>query len=111
MISSPASLFFAFHDPEGIQTENLRKMLPILRENFQGAFVSVTPETAKRNSAVVAFFQESGFFTVNINEEGSTIGDHFLSGFKNVIAHANPDQLVHLCASDRLSFALPLPRA
>ena len=45
-------LFFTFHDPLGFQTEHLQKMLPILKENFQGAFVSVTPETVKQNQAV-----------------------------------------------------------
>ncbi|MEK7611129.1 MAG: hypothetical protein AAB486_01990 [Patescibacteria group bacterium] len=99
-------LFFSFHDPKGLQTEHLQKMLPILKEHFQSAFVSITPETVTQNKTATAFIQSNPFFTFNLNEENSTLGEHYLSGFRNVVAKGQPDQLVHLAASDRLAFTL-----
>ncbi len=100
------SLVFPFHDPNNIETKFLKQILPILKENFDNAFVSVTPKTVVANPESVAFLQQDNFFIVNINPEGSLIGDHFVAGYKNAIEHSKPDKILHLCYSDRIAFAL-----
>jgi hypothetical protein len=101
-----ASLVFPFHDPNNIETKFLKQILPILKENFDNAFVSVAPKTVTTNPESMAFLQQDNFFIVNINSEGSLIGDHFLAGYKNAVEYSKPDQILHLCNSDRIAFAL-----
>lgn len=101
-----ASLVFPFHDPNNIETKFLKQILPVLKENFDNAFVSVTPKTVNNNLESVAFLQQDNFFVVNINSEGSLIGDHFVAGYKNAVEHSKSDQILHLCNSDRIAFAL-----
>ncbi len=100
------SLVFPFHDPNNIETKFLKQILPLLKNNFDNAFVSVTPKTVIVNPESVAFLQQDNFFIVNINSEGSLIGDHFLAGYKNAVGHSKPDQILHLCNLDRIAFAL-----
>ena len=101
-----SSLVFPFHDPNNIETKFLKQILPILKDNFVNAFVSVTPKTVIANPESVAFLKQDNFFIVNINLEGSLIGDHFVAGYKNAVEHSKPDQILHLCNSDRIAFAL-----
>lgn len=101
-----SSLVFPFHDPNDVETKFLRQILPILKEKFDNAFVSITPKTVIANPESVAFLQQDSFFVVNINSEGSLIGDHFLAGYKNAVEHSKPGQILHLCNSDRIAFAL-----
>ena len=101
-----SSLVFPFHDPSNIETKFLKQILPILKENFDNAIVSVTPKTVVANPESVDFLQQDSFFVVNINPEGSLIGDHFVTGYKNAVEHSKQDQILHLCNSDRITFAL-----
>ncbi len=101
-----ASLVFPFHDPNNLETKFLKQILPLLKENFDSAFVSVTPKTAIANSESVDFLQQDSFFVVNINSEGSLIGGHFVAGYKNAVEHSKQGQVLHLCNSDRIVFAL-----
>lgn len=101
-----ASLVFPFHDPNNIETKFLKQILPILKENFDNAFVSITPKTVIMNPEAVEFLKGDDFFVININSEDSLIGDHFVSGYKNAVDHSKPGQILHLCNSDRLTFAL-----
>jgi hypothetical protein len=101
-----ASLVLPFHDPNNIEAKFLKQILPFLKENFNNAFVSITPKTVAMNPEAVSFLKGDNFFFVNENPEGSLIGDHFLAGYKNAVAHSKPDQILHLCNSDRIAFAL-----
>ncbi|EKD99625.1 MAG: hypothetical protein ACD_22C00221G0008 [uncultured bacterium] len=101
-----SSLVFPFHDPNNIETKFLKQLLPTLKEEFDSAFVSITPETLARNPEAVDFLIENSFFVVNENPEGSLVGDHFVSCYKNSIENSKSDQLLHLCTSDRTIFAL-----
>jgi hypothetical protein len=101
-----SSLVFPFHDPKNIEIKFLKQVLPILKENFDNAFVSITPKTASLNPEAVAYLQQDNFFVVNFNSEDSLIGDHFVSAFTNASTHSTPEQILHLCTSDRLAFTL-----
>jgi hypothetical protein len=100
------SLVIPFHDPNNVETKFLKQILPILKENFDNAFVSITPKTVAMNAEAVSFLKEDSFFVVNENAPDSLIGDHFVAGYKNAVEHSKPDQILHLCTSDRLAFAL-----
>ena len=101
-----ASLVFPFHDPNNIETKFLKQILRLLKENFDNAFVSITSKTVVMNPEAVSFLKEDSFFVVNENLEGSLIGDHFMASYKNAVESSRPDQILHLCTSDRLVFAL-----
>lgn len=101
-----ASLVFPFHDPNNIETKYLQKILPILKANFKSAFVSVTPKTIQANPEAVNFLNSDKFFVVNRNPTDSLVGDHFLSAYRNAAVNSNPDEILHLCTSDRLAFIL-----
>lgn len=101
-----SSLVFPLHDPNNIETRFLKLILPILKENFDNAFVSITPKTVIKNPLSLKFLREDGFFVVNENSQDSQIGDHFVSGYKNAVQYSKPDQILHLCNSDRTVFAL-----
>ena len=100
------SLVFPFHDPKNIETGFLKKILPILKANFQSVFVSITPKTVALNLEAMNFLNSDKFFIVNRNIEDSGIGDHFISGYTNAVKNSDPSQVLHLCTSDRLAFAL-----
>ena len=109
--SSPASgsmssLVFPFHDPKNIEAKFLKQILPILKDNFDNAFVSITPKTISENPESVDFLQTDSFFITNTNPVDSLTGDHFVAGYRNAVEHSSPDQILHLCNSDRIAFAL-----
>ncbi|OGF20582.1 hypothetical protein A2316_00535 [Candidatus Falkowbacteria bacterium RIFOXYB2_FULL_38_15] len=100
------SLLFPFYDPNNVETKFLKQILPLLKENFDNAFVSITPKTVAINSESLNFLKEDSFFIVNENPEDSLIGDHFIAGYKNAVEHSKSDQILHLCYLDRIAFAL-----
>jgi hypothetical protein len=101
-----SSLVFPFHDPNNIETKLLKQILPILKQNFDKAFVSVTPKTVISNPESINFFQQDDFFLVNTNSDDSFVGDHLVAGYKNAVKQSEPDQILHLCYSDRTIFTL-----
>ena len=101
-----SAIFFPFHDPNNIEAKFLKQILPLLKENFDNAFVSITPKTIVSNPEAIAFLQQDSFFVVNTNSDNSLIGDHFVAGYTNVVNHSRPDQILHLSSSDRMAFAL-----
>jgi hypothetical protein len=101
-----AALVFPFHDPKNIETKFLRRVLPVLKDNFDRAYVSVTPKTEALNPETVKFLSGDNFFVVNFNSTESAIGEHLLNGYKNALEHSKPDDVLHLCYSDRLAFAI-----
>lgn len=68
-----ASLVFPFHDPHNIESKFLKQILPVLKEKFDNAFVSITPKTAGMNPDAVNFLKGDSFFVVNENPEDSLI--------------------------------------
>jgi hypothetical protein len=101
-----AALVFPFHDPNNIETKLLKEILPILKENFDGAFVSVTPKTVVSNPESVEFLKGENFFKIYLNQEGLTIGEHFMAGYRLAVENSEPSQVLQICTSDRLAFAL-----
>ncbi|MFH1561664.1 MAG: hypothetical protein ABID04_03760 [Patescibacteria group bacterium] len=101
-----SSLVFPFHDPNKIETKFLKRALPILKDNFDKAFIGVSPKTVASNPEALSFLQQDSFFIVNLSTNNSTIGDHFVSVYTNTVKHSKPDQILHLCTLDRLVFAL-----
>ena len=101
-----SSLVFSFHDPNNIETKFLRQAFPVLKANFDHAFISVTPKTIAQNPDSLAFLQQDSFFVVNLNPDDSIVGDHVVAGYRNAVKNSSPDQVLHLCDSDRIFFAL-----
>lgn len=72
-------LVFPFHDPKNIETNYLKKIVPVLKANFQNAFVSITPKTNDLNQEAVSWLKNDRFFILNFNASASQIGDHYLT--------------------------------
>ncbi len=101
-----SSLVFPFHDPNNIEIKFLKQALSELKNNFDNAFISITPPTVTSNPKAVRFLQQDNFFVVNLNSKDSFIGDHFKNAYLNAVKNSNPDQILHLCTSDRLAYIL-----
>lgn len=100
------SLVFPVHDPDNQQFELLKSALPLLKQNFDRAFVSPTPKTEKQNPKLVSFLKKDKFFILNSNPQDSPACDHFINAFHNAVKLSNEKEVLHLCALDRLLFAL-----
>lgn len=100
-----SSLVSTLHDINGSQTSLLLQVLPILKENYRQAFISITPTTESNKEAIKALTDEP-FFILNFNEAGSIVKDHYISGYKNAVQHSESSQILHLCDLDRLAYAL-----
>lgn len=100
------SLVFPFHDPNNIELKFLKQAFGEMKANFKTAFVSITPKTVDANPEAVEFLNKESFFVTNLNPPDSFAGDHFVNAFKNALEHSKPEEILHLCTSDRLAFAL-----
>jgi hypothetical protein len=100
------SLVFPYHDPKNIESKYLREALTLLKKHFRKAYLSVTPQTVTENPKAIAYLRKDTFFVVNTNPIYSKVGDHFVSGFKNAVQMALPEEILCLCTLDRLTFAL-----
>ena len=100
------ALVLPLHDPEGRILNHLDRILPELKKHFEHAFVSLSPLTTERQQAALQYFQQDGFFTFLDNPPGSSIGDHYLAGYRIALEHCQPETRLHLCDLDKLCFIL-----
>jgi hypothetical protein len=100
------AIVFPFHDPEGIMFEHLKVILPLLKQTFSEAFLSITSSTNAKYPSNVRRLQEDQFFSLHILPNDIPVGKHFYSLFEHASSSSQPDQILHLCFIDRLVFAL-----
>jgi len=85
---------------------HLHVILPDLKEHFARAFVSIPKGTQKQQSDNVSTLQEDDFFRLFFIDLEAPVGDHFAFLYGKAASAAHPEQILHLCYIDRLSFAL-----
>ncbi len=103
---SNIALVFPLHDPKNIETPKLKQILPILKDNFSKAYISVTPSTQSFNKEAISFIESDDFFVVNKSPVDSQIGEHFLNSYKLALQHVAALDVVHLAVLDRLIFEI-----
>lgn len=98
-------LAFPFHDPTGTMFLHLQTILPVLKEHFGHLYLCPHPSTFQPTEQIRQLSGDN-FITIFRLEEHVHLGEclGFLYGQTADTAH--PDQPVHMCFLDRLSFAL-----
>lgn len=98
------ALVVPYHDPTGVMFRILTAQTPKLKQHVERIYLSV--QTDEWDTNHIRFLQADDFFTLLPVEASLPVGDHFKSLYKHTAALATPDQILHLCFLDRLTFAL-----
>jgi hypothetical protein len=99
------ALAFPYNDPNGMMLPHITAILPDLKNHFDRAYVSSPPSSLKllrQNDLILT----DNFFTIFPVDENLLIGEHFAHLYRRAAEEAHPDQVIHLCYPDRMSFAL-----
>ena len=99
------ALAFPYNDPDGTMFPRLQAILPELKAHFERAYISPPPSTLKWLQAT-GQIPTDDFFTVFLMDEEKGIGETFAYLYRQAAQASPPDQPLHLCYLDRLSFAL-----
>jgi len=99
------ALAFPYNDPDGTMFPHLQAVLPDLKEHFDHAYISPPPSTLKWLQKTDLVLTDD-FFTVFLLDKEQLIGERFEYLYQRAGETAPPDQPIHLCYLDRISFAL-----
>jgi hypothetical protein len=99
------ALAFPFSDPDGRMFYHLQAILPDLKEHFERAYIC-PPLSTWQHVDHIQKLQTDDFFTIFPIDREMQIGEHFAFLYQRAAEAAPPDQIIHLCYVDRLSFAL-----
>jgi hypothetical protein len=99
------ALAFPFNDPDGTMFHHLQAILPDLKEHFERAYIA-PPLSTLQQIQHIKQLQADDFFTVFPVEREMQIGEHFAYLYQCAAETAHPQQIIHLCYLDRVSFAL-----
>jgi hypothetical protein len=94
------------HDPDGVMFPHLELITPQLKSFFAQAFVSIPRSTRERQSQHVHRLAAERFFQVVDIQPDMPTGDHFCALYTQAAEFSHPTQVLHLCFSDRVAFAL-----
>ena len=83
----------------------LQAILTDLKNHFERAYISPPPSTLEWLKPTGQFLTDD-FFTVFPVEEEKQLGESFAYLYRRAAETAHPDQPIHLCYLDRISFAL-----
>jgi hypothetical protein len=100
------ALVFPFNDPDGTMFPLLQSILPDLKERFDRAFITIPESTQENRPENVRLLEQDDFFTLFSISSEAPVGDHFAFLYRQAASAAHPEQILHLCYPDRLSFAL-----
>ena len=84
---------------------HVRTILPDLKDHFDHAYVCLPPsslELLQQNDLILT----DDFFTVYPVDGNKLVGELFAHLYRRAAEEAHPDQPLHLCYPDRMSFAL-----
>ncbi len=94
------------HDPDGIMFPHLERITSDLKELFSSVFISVSVQTQANFPENVSCLESDGFFEVLRHREVGPVGEEFLALYGRAAAALDPEQVVHLCFTDRVAYAL-----
>jgi hypothetical protein len=99
------ALAFPYNDPDGTMLPHVQSILPDLKDHFDHAYLCSPPsslELLQQNDLILT----DDFFTVYPVDENKLVGEFFAYLYRRAAEEAHPDQPIHLCYPDRMSFAL-----
>lgn len=94
------------HDLDGSMFPHLERITPDLKELFSRVFIAVSVQTQKHYPEKVHWLESDGFFEVLRHQEERTVGEEFLALYGRVAAACELEQVIHLCFTDRVAYAL-----
>ena len=100
------ALVFPFNDPDGTMFSLLQAIMPDLKGHFDRGYISVPKATQERQPGNVRLLEQNAFFRLFMISSEAPVGDHFAFLYHQAATMAHPEQILHLCFPDRLSFAL-----
>jgi hypothetical protein len=93
------------YDPDGIYLPRLDQITPLLKTTFANAIINLPPDTRRAQPGAVHKLEADPFF-ICVEFAESPVGDHFRTLYTYAARSCPPEQVLHLCYIDRLSFAL-----
>ncbi len=99
------ALAFPFNDPDGKMFPHLQMILPDLKNHFERLYIC-PPSSTQRHIDRMRQLQADDFITIFEEYRDLQIGESFAYLYQRAAEAAPPEQLIHLCFPDRLSFAL-----
>jgi hypothetical protein len=99
------ALVFPYADPDGTMFHHLQAILPDLKEHFEHAYIC-PPLSTLRHFEHIHTLEADDFFTIFLIDRELQIGERFAYLYHRAARIAPPEQLIHLCYLDRMSFAL-----
>lgn len=97
---------FPLHDPDGSALARLRCMEPDLQRISARVVISPTHLTRERQAEALALLARNPLYHLVDNPADVGFGDQCLSAYRAAIELSAPEQTLHLCFEDRLSYAL-----
>lgn len=91
---------------DGTMIAYLQKYTPDLKRIFDKVFISLTSETWGANPEDADALAADPFFHVIRVPQPATIGEVFRTLYRTAAAESPPDQVLHLCFTDRVVYAL-----
>ena len=98
------ALVVPFHDPTGVMFRILSDKLAVLKQHVQHVYLSVQSDAWETET--IRLLGADDFFTPIQIERSLPLGDHFKLFYAQAAALADPQQVLHLCFLDRVTFAL-----
>lgn len=100
------ALVFPFVDHDGSMFPFLQAILPDLKGHFGRSFVTIPKSTEEKQPENIHLLEKDNFFKLFFLDSETPGGDHFAFLYRHAAVVAHPEQILHLCFPDRLSFAL-----
>jgi hypothetical protein len=100
------AIVFPFHDPKGVMFSHLNRIIPILKQLFSEAILSITPITMASFPENVAQLESDNFFKLFILEHDLPVGKQFKSLYEFATRSFPCEKVLHICFIDRLVYAL-----
>jgi hypothetical protein len=85
---------------------HLQAILSDLKAHFDRGYVTIPKSTQEKQPGNVRSLEQDGFFKLFNLSADPPAGDHFALLYHQAAREAHPEQILHLCYLDRLSFAL-----
>jgi hypothetical protein len=97
---------FPIHDPDGIMFPHLERITPLLKELFSSVYIGVSVATQQNFPEKISWLESYGFFQVMKHQSEDIVGRDFLALYAHAASSCEPGQVVHLCFTDRVAYAL-----
>ncbi len=100
------SFVFPLHDATGATLARYERIWPVLATVADRAYVGITSATQASSPDAIERIARNRFVEVVSISDQAPVGDQFCCLYRAAANHADGDQVLHLCFSDRLAFAI-----